>query len=68
MFADDIQTKAHGENDPALVDALAGISAQVIDWVSDMHDMPFSVVPDFDHPGHSIRRMHVHGPVQPERD
>lgn len=58
LFAEDIQNKAHGENDPALVDAMAGISAQVIDWLSDVHTMPFSVVTDFDYPGHSRRRMH----------
>ena len=58
QFARDIQAKAHGENDQALVDLLAGGAAEVIDWLSDTHGLPFSVVNDFDYPGHSARRMH----------
>ena len=58
LFARDIQDKAHGENDPALVAALARVSAEAIDWLVDTHGLPFSVVADFDYPGHSRRRMH----------
>ena len=58
LFATDIQAKAKGENDPALVAALAEGSAPAIDWLADRYDMPFSVVTDFDYPGHSRRRMH----------
>jgi len=58
QFARDIQAKAHGENDQALVDLLVGGSAEVIDWLSEIHGLPFSVVNDFDYPGHSSRRMH----------
>ncbi|MCT4370758.1 FAD-binding protein [Yangia mangrovi] len=57
-FAADIQRKAKGENDPAFVEALAAGSAGVIDWLSTRHGLPFSVVTDFDYPGHSRRRMH----------
>lgn len=57
-FAADIQAKAHDENDQALVDALAGISAPAVEWLADRHGLPFSVVHDFDYPGHSRRRMH----------
>jgi fumarate reductase flavoprotein subunit len=58
IFAQDIQAKAHGENDQALVDLLAGGAAEVIDWLSEIHGLPFSIVHDFDYPGHSARRMH----------
>lgn len=58
LFARDIQAKAHDENDPALVAALAEGSAPVIDWLAETHGLPFSVVTDFDYPGHSRRRMH----------
>ena len=58
LFAADIQAKAHDENDPRLVNAMAQTSAGVIDWLSDTHGLPFSVVTDFDYPGHSRRRMH----------
>ncbi|QFS81826.1 Fumarate reductase flavoprotein subunit precursor [Roseivivax sp. THAF40] len=58
FFAADIQKKAKGENDPALVDALARGAAPAIDWLAERFDLPFSVVTDFDYPGHSRRRMH----------
>ena len=57
-FAMDIRAKAAGENDPILEDALAQGAVQVIDWLTETHGLPFSVVTDFDYPGHSNRRMH----------
>ncbi len=58
LFSRDIQAKAHNENYQALVDLLTSNAAEVIDWLSDRHALPFSVVTDFDYPGHSRRRMH----------
>ena len=58
QFATDIQNKAKGENPQALVDLLAMKSGDTIDWLGDTYDLPFSVVTDFDYPGHSRRRMH----------
>ncbi len=58
LFAADIQRKAHDENDPALVDALTKGSGPAIDWLAERFGLPFSVVTDFDYPGHSRRRMH----------
>lgn len=58
LFARDIQAKAKGENEQALVDTLAGNAGAVIDWLAQTHGLPFSVVTDFDYPGHSRRRMH----------
>jgi fumarate reductase flavoprotein subunit len=58
IFARDIQAKAKDQNDPAMVAVMAERSASVIDWLSDTHGLPFSVVTDFDYPGHSARRMH----------
>lgn len=57
-FAADIMAKANGQNDPALVDALAQGAAEVIDWLTDSYGLPFTVVTDFSYPGHSCRRMH----------
>lgn len=57
-FAADIQRKAKGENDPDLVARLAGGSAEAIDWLTERHGLAFSVVTNFDYPGHSVRRMH----------
>lgn len=58
LFAADIQRKAHDENDPALVQALADGSGPAIEWLATRFGLPFSVVTDFDYPGHSRRRMH----------
>jgi fumarate reductase flavoprotein subunit len=58
IFAADIQRKAHGENDPALVAALAPRRRPTIEWLADRHGLPFSGGHDFDYPGHSRRRMH----------
>ncbi len=57
-FAADIQAKAHDENDPELVQAMARASGPLIDWLTNTHGLAFSVVTDFDYPGHSRRRMH----------
>jgi len=57
-FAADIQKKAAGQNDPALVDLMTRTAAPALEWLADRHDLPFSVVTDFDYPGHSRRRMH----------
>lgn len=58
LFAQDIQKKAKGENPQDLVDLLAEKSGTVVEWLADKFDLPFSVVTDFDYPGHSRRRMH----------
>jgi fumarate reductase flavoprotein subunit len=58
MFAADIQKKAHGENDPALVEGLAEGAGPAVEWLTDRFGLPFSLVSDFDYPGHSRRRMH----------
>ncbi len=57
-FAHDIQKKAQHENNEELVNCLAGKAALVIDWLRDAHQLPFTVVDNFDYPGHSNRRMH----------
>ncbi len=58
VFAHDIQTKAKHENPPYLVDLLTRQSAGVIEWLADKYKFPFSVVTNFDYPGHTNRRMH----------
>jgi fumarate reductase flavoprotein subunit len=58
LFAADIQAKAHGEADGALVTLVAEQAAATIEWLADCHRLPFSLVDDFDYPGHAVRRMH----------
>lgn len=58
QFAADIMAKAHDEPDPALVACLTGRCGTVLEWLADAHGLPFSVVADFNYPGHSAHRMH----------
>jgi len=58
LFAADIMAKAKGENDPAIVEVLAAGAGPAIDWLTDRYGLPFSIVNDFDYPGHARRRMH----------
>jgi len=58
LFADDLRRKAHDEADPAIVDTIAREAGATVEWLADCHGLPFSVVHDFDYPGHSARRMH----------
>jgi fumarate reductase flavoprotein subunit len=57
-FARDINAKSHGEADPALVRLVAREAAPTVEWLADRYGLPFSVVDDFDYPGHGARRMH----------
>ncbi|WP_425091821.1 FAD-dependent oxidoreductase [Tropicimonas sp. S265A] len=57
-FAADIMAKAHHQPDPQIVAALTQAAATTLDWLADRYALPFSVVDDFDYPGHSARRMH----------
>ena len=57
-FAADIMAKAHDEPDPALVAALTRRAGPVLEWLADAHGLTFSVIEDFNYPGHSAHRMH----------
>jgi len=58
IMARDIQTKNQHQSDPEIVDSLANASAEVIEWLTDEHDVPFELVQGFLYPGHSKMRMH----------
>lgn len=57
-FAADVTAKAHGEADPAIVGLVTQRSGRVLEWLADQHGLPFSVITDFNYPGHSACRMH----------
>ena len=57
-FAADIMAKAHGQPDPALVAALTQRCGPVLEWLADAHGLDFSVITDFNYPGHGAHRMH----------
>ena len=58
MFAADIQRKAKGEADRAVVDVVATGAVPLVEWLSDRYGLPFEVVDNFNYPGHSAMRMH----------
>ncbi|TQF82796.1 FAD-binding protein [Elioraea sp. Yellowstone] len=57
-FAADIQRKAKGEADEAVLAAVTRTIAGTLEWLADSHGLAFSVVTDFLYPGHSAHRMH----------
>lgn len=58
LFADDIQRKAHGENDAAFVEVVAREAGPTVEWLADAYGLPFDVIDNFNYPGHSAMRMH----------
>lgn len=58
LFAADLKRKAHDEANPSIVDAIAREAGATVEWLAERYGFPFSVVHDFDYPGHSARRMH----------
>jgi fumarate reductase flavoprotein subunit len=59
IMAADIQTKAHGENDPAMVAAICAAAGPTVDWLTQTHHVPLTLVEGFLYPGHSRVRMHA---------
>ena len=57
-FASDIARKAEGLADPTLVAHVTQASGPAVEWLAETYGLPFSLVHDFDYPGHSARRMH----------
>ena len=58
LFAADIQRKAKGKADAAVVDAVAHGAGVLVEWLADRYGLPFDVVDNFNYPGHSVMRMH----------
>lgn len=59
IMAADIQAKAHGENDPAMVAAICAASGPTVNWLVQTHHVPLTLVEGFLYPGHSRPRMHA---------
>jgi len=58
LFVADLKHKARDQADPALVELVARQAGPTVEWLADRYAFPFSVVHDFDYPGHAARRMH----------
>ncbi|WP_341911080.1 FAD-dependent oxidoreductase [Ferrovibrio terrae] len=59
IMAADVQAKAHGENDPVMVEAICAASGPTVDWLVQKHHVPLTLVEGFLYPGHSKPRMHA---------
>lgn len=58
-LVDDLIRKAKGENDPAVVRAVAEASGPTIDWLTGEKGIELTLVEGFLYPGHSALRMHA---------
>ncbi|GAA1661804.1 fumarate reductase flavoprotein subunit [Citricoccus zhacaiensis] len=58
-FLADVLKKTGGTVDEELAQALAGVSARLVEWMADHLQMPLSLVTDFPYPGHSQFRCHT---------
>jgi fumarate reductase flavoprotein subunit len=58
QFAADIMAKAHGEPDLAIVRCVTTQVGPVLEWLADRYGLEFSLITDFNYPGHSVHRMH----------
>ncbi|WP_067669146.1 FAD-dependent oxidoreductase [Nocardia miyunensis] len=57
-FLDDIAAKTHGDYSKPVAEALAGMSAELVEWLADHVGLPIELPTDFDYPGHSAQRVH----------
>jgi len=58
QFAADIRRKGDDEGNAAIAELVARESGSTVEWLADRYGFPFSLVHDFNYPGHSTRRMH----------
>ncbi|KQU03933.1 fumarate reductase [Rhodococcus sp. Leaf7] len=59
MFVDDVMRKTKGSADRDLAQALADVSAPLVEWMADHLSIPLTLVTDFAYPGHSALRCHT---------
>jgi fumarate reductase flavoprotein subunit len=58
QFSADIMAKANGEPDAVAVAVVTRAVAPALEWLTDHYGLPFSVIENFNYPGHSTFRMH----------
>jgi len=59
IFEADIYKKTNNSADPTLTRALTGVSARLVEWMSENQNIPLELVTDFHYPGHSVDRCHT---------
>jgi fumarate reductase flavoprotein subunit len=59
LFASDVARKTEGAGDERLARALAGVSAELVEWMADHAGFPIELMTDLHYPGHSVDRCHT---------
>jgi len=59
LFVRDVARKTQGTGDRRLAAALAGISAELVEWMADELGFPIELMTDMHYPGHSVDRCHT---------
>lgn len=59
QFFEDVMTKVHGKTDENLVRSITREAAPTLDWLGDVHGIPFSVDTSWKGLGHSVQRLHA---------
>ncbi|WP_216893898.1 FAD-dependent oxidoreductase [Nocardia alni] len=57
-FLGDIAAKTHGDFAKPVAEALAGVSAELVEWLDDHAGLPIELPTDFHYPGHCVQRVH----------
>ena len=57
-FVADVAAKTKGDFNEVAARALAGVSAELVEWLADSVELDIDVVTDFAYPGHSVNRCH----------
>lgn len=57
-FLADIERKTGGDVAVPVARALAGVSAELVEWLADHVGLPIELPTDFDYPGHGAQRVH----------
>jgi fumarate reductase flavoprotein subunit len=58
-FMADIVAKTKGSAERVVAEALAGVSAELVEWLADHVGLPMELPTDFTYPGHSVPRVHT---------
>lgn len=59
QFIADVAAKTGGDFSAPVAQALAGASAELVEWLADEAGLDISLVTDFAYPGHSVFRCHT---------
>lgn len=59
LLVADIMAKNKGRSSPTVTARVAERAGPTLEWLADLHGIPFEVIEGFLYPGHSVLRMHA---------